>query len=49
MSKFLRLIGATLAMFLAVAVPAVAQTTDKPNIVVIWGDDAGTSAHTIKA
>jgi hypothetical protein len=21
--------------------PAMAQTTDKPNIVVIWGDDIG--------
>jgi uncharacterized protein YggE len=26
---------------LAFAAPAIAQTTDKPNILVIWGDDIG--------
>jgi len=41
MLKLLRLIGAILAMSLAIAAPAMAQTTDKPNIVVIWGDDIG--------
>ncbi len=41
MLKLLRMIGAILAMSLAVAAPAAAQTTGKPNIVVIWGDDIG--------
>jgi arylsulfatase A-like enzyme len=41
MLKLLRLIGTILAMSLAVAAPAAAQTTAKPNIVVIWGDDIG--------
>ena len=41
MFKLLRLIGAALAGSLAVVAPATAQTTDKPNILVIWGDDIG--------
>ncbi|MCB1089871.1 MAG: sulfatase-like hydrolase/transferase, partial [Verrucomicrobiae bacterium] len=42
MSRFLALIGATMTLGLAAfATPASAQTTDKPNIVVIWGDDVG--------
>jgi len=38
--KLLAWLGAAL---LAFAIPAMAQTTDKPNIVVIWGDDIGQS------
>jgi len=41
MLKLLRLIGAILAMSLAVAAPVAGQTTAKPNILVIWGDDIG--------
>jgi hypothetical protein len=38
----LALLGATLVLGLAAFIaPATAQTTDKPNIVVIWGDDIG--------
>ena len=40
MFRFLALIGATVALGLAAFVaPATAQ--DRPNIVVIWGDDVG--------
>jgi arylsulfatase A-like enzyme len=40
----LALIGATLVLGLAAFIaPATAQTTDKPNIVIIWGDDIGQS------
>jgi len=38
--KLLAWLGAAL---LAFAAPAMAQTSDKPNIVVIWGDDIGQS------
>jgi arylsulfatase A-like enzyme len=42
MRRLLALIGATFALGLAAfTTPATAQTTDKPNIVVIWGDDIG--------
>jgi hypothetical protein len=48
MPRRLALIGATLALGLAAFVaPAIAQ--DKPNILVIWGDDIGGSAPTIRA
>jgi arylsulfatase A-like enzyme len=40
--KLLALLGATLVLGLAAfIVPATAQTTDKPNILIIWGDDIG--------
>jgi arylsulfatase len=41
MSRFIALIGATLVLAVASIVPASAQ--DKPNIVIIWGDDIGQS------
>ncbi|MFA9387873.1 MAG: arylsulfatase, partial [Methyloceanibacter sp.] len=30
-----------MAIVFAFVAPATAQTTDKPNILVIWGDDIG--------
>src|SRR5262249_14139727 len=41
MSRFLTLISATLGLAVASIVPVSAQ--DKPNIVIIWGDDIGQS------
>jgi arylsulfatase A-like enzyme len=38
-----RLLVWLLAITFAFIVPAIAQTTTKPNIVVIWGDDIGES------